>query len=219
MKAYSIASEHVPHFFVRLRKRHMDKWFVHELNATKKDRQHFNHEYLNKELEIDQIGFYKNHFWFHFKKNNNSGWIPNKFIRKNYRVLKLSTNDQLQDDSSIVAGLITMINFANPSFDIRSKILNPNETLSLKMFRKFLVNSVGSYKNLNKKSYRGIRSQINRNRPVIIWGSDNDKCIILFGFNHREFFCFDLSDRSNKTISVSNLTKIWKRSGYKAVSY
>lgn len=219
MKSNSIANENVPHFYVRLKHRKMEKWYVNEMQAGKSQRKAFNHSDEKAKFEIDQIGFYQKHLWFHFESESDAGWIPNKFIRKNYRILNLQASKDNTEASNEEKALSVLVHFSRPDFDVYDKLGKITDNLSDATFKSILVKSVGSYKDLTKKSYRRVRSQINRNRPVMLWGRRDNQCIVLFGFNHRVFFYFDPEDGLNKIITVKELTKLWKRSGYKAISY
>lgn len=219
MKSNAIASERVPAFYVRLKHRRVEKWYISNMQDAKSERQSFRHEDELTKFEIDQIGFFQNHLWFHFNNEVANGWIPNKFIRKNYRVLNLTQIEFDDTNSNEANALATLVHFSKPDYPVFEKIDPTVVNFTDKEYKTVLVNSVGSYKNITKKSFRRLRSQISRNRPVLIWGRRDNQCLVLFGFNHKVFFYYDPEDGLKKVITIKELTKLWKKSGYKAISY
>lgn len=220
MKANAIASERINPFYVRLKHLKMEKWYVNEMQEAKSKRCPFSKENNYNKLEIDKIGFYKKQLWFHFCGVVNEGWVSHKFVRKNYRLLKLHFKVDHQYDNAVVAAqnLLSYSGY-HLSIDEVIKFLDNKNSYKPNDFFRLFINNKGSFKLLNNKSYRRIRGQLLRNRPVIMWLDDNQHCVMLIGFNRKVFFYKDVYDGLNKTISVSQLTHRWKKSGYLAFSY
>jgi hypothetical protein len=219
MRHNSIASEYVPHFFVKLKKRRFEKWYVNKMQLDKKCRKYFNESDYQKTLEIDQIGFCKKHFWYHFNTNSVDGWIPIKFIRKNYHVLVLPKLDGNMFSRLDVATLWLLIKFSfvkSCPQELRIEILNADESFDL---RKSILKYIGSYKDLTNKSFRCVKSQISRNRLVILQHRTTGQYLILYGFQRRVFFYLDISKQVNRKITVSQLSHLWKSNQYMAFSY
>lgn len=219
MKHNSLAIEYVPHFFVKLKKRRMEKWYLRKMQLDKKCRNYFNVSDHQKILEVDQIGFYNKCFWYHFRSNSLDGWVPIKFIRKNYHVLLLP---QLNDNISVSSSVVTLWLLVQFSYvkscprKWKSEILNTDESLKLSQL---LLKYIGSYKDLTKKSLRRVKTQIIRNRPVVLQHRTNGQCLILYGFGHRVFFYLDVTNQDNKIITVNQLSHLWKSHDYTAFSY
>ncbi|UQS85130.1 C39 family peptidase [Apilactobacillus apisilvae] len=220
MKSNTIASERINPFYVRLKHLKIEKWYVNEMQDTKSNRCSFSKENNYTKLEIDKIGFYKKQLWYHFCSSVEEGWVAHKFVRKNYRLLKLHFNVDHRYENAVIAAQ-ALLSYSGYDLSLNEVIKFTKDKYSYKPndFFKLFINNKGSFKLLTNKSYRRVRSQLLRNRPVLMWLDDNKHCVIIIGFNRRVFFYKDAYDGLNKTITISQLTRRWKKSGYLAFSY
>ncbi len=219
MRSQTIANEKISPFYLKLKRRLRSNGYYLHLTSMPSVRQ-FNHRHLNQEILVNQLAFFKKHFWCKFHYQGLRGWIPLKAFRKNYCRLKLPPLQlkYYKLDSAAACTLI-LCYYKRPASRVISLIhahhLNANSSIS--QFFRVIVNQVGSFKNLSNKSVRRIRNQIRCQRPVIVW-LNSYRVILLEGFNRRVFFYFDPLKKSENLITRKHFLKQWKRAGCRAYS-
>lgn len=222
MRSRTLASERTRYFYAKLKRPSLFSWYLINL-GNKINRWHrLSSAQKQYEFKIDQIAFFKKHFWYHFNMNAINGWIPAKHFRKNYCRLQLPKVITTSKVNSELASVIMLCTYVRPNLKVDSiieqyQMQKPRSVNDLFMM---IASRLGRFQNVPHKSSRRIRNQIRHQRPVVMKISHHGQpmSVVISGFNRRVFMYVTPQDSRLHLITRQRLLKAWRKCNYQAFS-
>lgn len=222
LKFKTLAKEKTRSFDAYLKRPYLFGWYLSTLLNGDRSWHRLSSSVRNEPFKIDQQAFFRKHFWFHFTKNNVSGWIPVKHFRKNHCQLNLTPFKNNLGTDPRLACVILLCRYVHPKSNVKAitSQYRQRQPRTVDDFFSIVTDQVGHFKNLSHKSMRRIRSQIWHQRPVVMKIALRHQIyyIVVTGFNRRIFSYIVLSDDNLQYITRKQLIRAWRKCNDQAFS-
>ncbi|UDM31780.1 C39 family peptidase [Lentilactobacillus laojiaonis] len=232
MKSKTIVNEETREFYVRLRRMARDYWYLSEENGTEINqlvKVDLPNTLKNKEILINKISIFNHQIWYHFNYGSISGWLLKKHLKNNFRRLTIEPIKQNSesDIDNECAAFLMMLRYAGSSISptqLKNEILKLDlKQSNMLSLGQVVINETDSIKDLSKMSFKQIKRQILRKRPIVIKtsGLNNLKSniIIIVGFNHKTYYFNNPWTGSLESLTQQQLKKLWIKGNLEAISY
>lgn len=221
-----IAREKTNQFAVKLRRPQIAYRLIPRFRSRGIHRYRLTKAKLKQVFIIDQVAYYGKHFWYHIN-DQQPGWLPAKYFRKNYCQLQVNKLPLQKALNSAWQNFLTLYHYCHPELPLQP-LIKGFKTINARLEHPLdlqgpIIRYLNTFHNISGKSFRRLRFQLWRQRPVILWvrglHQNVAQTIILTGYNRRIFFYRDpLQHNCLAEISKKNLNQIWSKNHFWGVS-